>query len=120
MLAKSLSLAVVGAVIAMGLGSRLAALGAFTGTFAAGVYAMGFLRSHLDRAGLQTKAFDGGLAGKAVLRLLAVAVVGVGSYYLGRAAFTAYLISFAISFAILVISEIPRASKQLKARGLIG
>lgn len=118
-----LKAACVGAVAALvGLGSsgNPAAAGAFIGCLAAGVYAVGYVRSHVLRS-FTERSFDSRIAKFAALRIGIVALAGVGvEMGFGRSALKAYLLAFMVCFAILVITEAPRATKQLRARGIIG
>lgn len=119
LLAKSVSLGVVAALIALGLTNPLGAAGAFAGCLAAGLYAAGYLSSHIGSAG-RDRLFDSRVATSAMLRMAAVAAAGFGAYAVGRQTFIAYLSAFGLAFGVLVISEIPRARQGLKARGVIG
>lgn len=117
---KTLALGAIAALIAMGSGGASVAFGAGLGALAAGFYGVNFLRSHLNRLGNLERIFDSSVAKMATIRLIVVVAGGIGAYALGKPAAVAYLASFAVCFAVIVISEIPRASKQLRARGLIG
>lgn len=123
LLAKSASLGVVAALIALGLTNALGAVGAFAGCLAAGLYAAGYLSSHLGSVGRE-RIFDSKVARSAMLRMSAVAVAGAGAYAAGRQTFIAYLCAFGAGFAVLVISEIPHARQILKTRstesGVVG
>ncbi len=119
LLAKSLSLGVVAALVALGLTTPLGATGAFVGCLAAGLYAAGYLSSHIGSVGRE-RFFDSRIARSAMLRMAAVAAAGFGAYAAGRHAFIAYLSAFGLAFGILVISEIPRTRQALRAREVIG
>lgn len=119
LLAKSSSLGVVAALVALGLTSPLGAAGAFAGCLAAGLYAAGYLSSHLGSVGRE-RTFDSRIAKSAMLRMAAVAAAGFGAYVLGREILLAYLSAFAFAFAVLVVSEIPRTKQSLKAKGMTG
>ncbi|MGH2722415.1 MAG: hypothetical protein ACRDJO_12575 [Actinomycetota bacterium] len=95
------------------------ALGAAAGCLVAAVYAWGYLRSHVGHAD-RTKIFDPGLAGQSTVRILALALVGIGMYVVGRDPFKGYLAGFAIGFAVLVATEAGAVFRQLRANGLMG
>jgi hypothetical protein len=95
------------------------ALGATAGCLVAAVYAWGYLRSHVGHAD-RTKIFDPGLAGQSTVRVLALALAGIGMYVIGRDPFKGYLAGFAISFAVLVATEAGAVFRQLRANGLMG
>ena len=119
MLLRAAALGALAAAIAFGTKGAPAAFGAFMGALAAGYYAGGYLRSHIARA-VRTEFFDRSLARQALQRLIVTAALAFGAFLSGRAAFMSYLVTFAVGFAVLVISEMPRASRQLKARGSNG
>lgn len=96
-----------------------AAFGAAVGSLAAGVYAWGYLRSHIGRAG-RTRIFDLALARHSVIRIVALALAGVGMRLAGRMPFIGYLVGFAVAFGLLVALEAPAVARQLKAGGLTG
>lgn len=119
-LLKAVCAGAVAGLFALGSFTPAAATGAVVGCLAAGCYVAGYVSSHLHR---QTagRVFDSKVAGHAVVRLVLVALLGVGTYAgLGRPGVTAYLLALAVGFPVLVISEAPRATRQLRARGLIG
>lgn len=65
--------------------------------------------------------FDSTVARHMVSRLMLVALLGVTTFMvLGEPAVKAYLLAFLVGFPVLLISEFPRVTKQLKARGIIG
>lgn len=109
-------LGLVAALIGFGLDGIEASFGAFLGALAAGYYASGYLRSHISRA-VRTEFFDRSLARQALQRLVVTAVLAFGAFMWGRGAFMSYLVTFAVCFAVLVIFEMPRASRQLKGAG---
>ena len=119
LLAKSVSLGLVASLVALGLTSPLGAAGAFVGCLAAGLYAAGYLTSHIGSA-RRERFFDSRIARSAILRMAAVAAAGFGAYAVGRQTFIAYLSAFGLAFGVLVISEIPRARHGLRTRGVIG
>ena len=96
-----------------------AAFGVAAGSLAAGVYAWGYLRSHIGRAG-RTRIFDPALARHSVIRMAALALAGVGMRLAGRMPFVGYLVGFAVAFGVLVALEAPAVARQLKAGGLTG
>lgn len=120
MMIKAASLGAFAAIVTLGTSTASAAIGAAVGSLAAGFYSIGYLRSHLASAGNHVRPFDAGIAKQAMFRLVLVGMLGLGAYSNGRPAFIAYLSSFALCFAVLIVSEIPRATKQLRAKGLIG
>lgn len=120
MLAKAASLGMVAGLFALGVSTPAAAAGAVFGCLAAGFYSAGYVRSHLNRE-LVDKVFDSKVARHAFLRLVLVASIGAGSFaLLGQPALKTYLLAFLVGFPVLLISEAPRATKMLKARGIIG
>lgn len=120
MMVRALSLGVIAALVGLGTAGDPAAIGAFIGCMAAGVYAVGYVRSHVFRP-FTERTFDGRAARLAALRLGVVALSGAGvMFWLGRPALKAFLLAFLVGFAILVVTEAPRAVKQLRARGIIG
>lgn len=117
LLGKAAVLAFIGGLIGLGLnGARLGA-GAAAGALVAGLYAAGYLNSHLKE---RERAFDSQMATGTFLRLSMVAVGGGLAWIAGRLVLIFYLASFAVAFALLVISEVPRVKRDLRARGLIG
>lgn len=96
------------------------AAGVVAGCLAAGVYSGGFVRSHVYRESA-ARMFDSRVARHMVSRLMLVALLGVTMFMvLGEPAVKAYLLAFLVGFPVLLISEFPRVTKQLKARGIIG
>lgn len=104
----------------LGYAGSLGAAGAFAGALAAGLYGYGFIKTHMARAGRHERAFDPAIATHALLRMLVVAAGGAGAFALGVPVLKSYLVAFAISFAAVVGIEIPKASRALRARGVIG
>lgn len=104
----------------LGYAGYLGALGAFAGALAAGLYGFGFIKTHMARAGAHERAFDPAIAKQAVLRMLVIALGGYGAFLLGVPVLKSYLVAFAIAFAVVVGVEIPKASRALRARGVIG
>lgn len=120
MMLKAAGIGVVAALVGLGSAGNRAALGAFAGCLAAGVYAVGYVRSHVFRP-FSDRTFDSRVARFAVMRIGVVAVAAVAvQMSFGRPALKGYLLAFLVGFAILVITEAPRATKQLRARGIIG
>lgn len=120
MMLKAACIGAVAALVGLGSAGSTAATGAFIGCLAAGVYAVGYVRSHVLRP-FTERSFDLRIARFALLRFGIVALAGVGvEMGFGRSALKAYLLAFMVCFAILVITEAPRATKQLRARGIIG
>lgn len=109
-------LAFVAALIGFGWGGIPAAGGAAGGALIAGIYAATYVRSHLRE---RERAFDRATAASTFLRLLLVALGGVVASIVGRSAIIAYLLSFAMTFAVLVVAEIPRITRQLRQRGTL-
>lgn len=121
MLVKAALIGALTGVVGLGLSGYPAAAGAFAGALVAGLYSSGYLRSHITKAGSRERIFDAKIARDAVLRLIVAVAVGVGAHlYGGRVTVKAYVGAFAVAFALLVISEIPRAKQNLRARGVIG
>lgn len=120
MMLKAAGVGVVAGLVALGSSGNPAAAGAFIGCLAAGVYAVGYVRSHVNRP-FTERSFDPRIAKFAALRLGIVTLAGIGVQMgFGRPALKGYLLAFLVCFAILVITEAPRATKQLRARGIIG
>jgi len=116
---KALAVVVVGSLVAFLASGPTAAVGAAAGVLAACFYAWGYIGSHVSRIGRE-RAFDPVLARTAVFRMLAVGLAGAAMYLVGRTALMAFLLSFAVAFIVLVSSEIPRVTRHLRARGVIG
>ncbi len=120
MVIKAASLGSVAALAALGMSGHLAAFGALGGCLMAGAYAAGYVRSHVFRDISNARLFDSRLLTQSMMRLVAVAVVAWGAYALSKEALAGYLVAFALGFPLLLVTEIPRAARQLKARGLLG
>lgn len=118
-LLKALALGVVSALVALFLNGPEAAFGVFLGVAGGAVYVWGYLRSHMARAGRE-QMMDTSLLASATLRFVLLAVFGVGVYLISRDAFIGFLVGFALSFGVLLISEVPRVTRHLRARGMIG
>jgi hypothetical protein len=119
-LIKAFTVGAIAAIVALGAGGNAAAIGAFTGCLAAAVYVIGYVRSHVFRK-FSDSTFDPHVTRFAALRLAAIVGAGVGLYLaLGKPATRAYLLALAACWLILVVTEAPRALKQLRARGIIG
>jgi hypothetical protein len=117
--AKAAGLGVVAFLLGIGASGLPVALGALGGCVVAGAYCWVYIASHLSRA-QRERFWDGVLAGQTGFRILALAVVSAAVFLAGRAPFLAYLLAFAIAFLVLLISEAPRVTKELRARGMIG
>ena len=117
--AKASALGVLGFVLGLLASGWSVGLGALGGSLVAGAYCWGYIASHLNRAGRET-FWDGVLAGQTGFRILALAVVSAAVFLAGRATFLAYLLAFALAFLVLLISEAPRVTKELRTRGMIG
>lgn len=119
-LIKAFTVGAIAVIIALGAGGTEAAVGAFAGCLAAAVYTIGYVRSHVFRK-FEESTFDPHVTRFAALRLGAVIGTGVALYLtLGKPATRAYLLALAACWLILVVTEAPRALKQLRARGIIG
>ena len=116
-MAKALPLGAVGALVALGSSGPLPAAGAFAGAMAAGLYAVGYVKGHLSGAAERDRVFDSRVARGAMLRILAMAAGGAAAYAAGRSVLIAYLASFAVSFAVLLGSQVPQIKRQLSAGG---
>lgn len=117
---RALALGVAGYLVGLRVSGSEAAFGAAAGSVAAGVYGWSYLASHLDRLrSAAQRGFDATLAGRAMLRLVLLTVAGAAMFLTGRAAFVGYLGGFAVTFAVLMGSEIPRVARELRARGSI-
>lgn len=120
MIFKAASLGSVAALAALGMSGNRAAMGALAGSLMAGAYAAGYIKSHLFRDVSNPRFFDSRIFIHSFLRIVAVALVGWGAYTLGKVALGGYLIAFALGFPLLLLTELPLAARQLKARGLLG
>lgn len=119
-LLKAVSLGLLAGAILLAVSTLGSAAGAATGCVAAGFYSVGYVRSHVYRESGE-RMFDPRVARHMISRLMLVAVLGVAMFMvLGEPAVKAYLLAFLVGFPVLLISEFPRATKQLKARGIIG
>lgn len=117
---KAFTIGVLAAIVGLGAGGSSAAIGAFAGCLAAAVYVIGYVRSHVFRK-FADSTFDPQVTRNAALRLAAIVGAGVALYLtLGKPATRAYLLALAACWLILVVTEAPRALKQLRARGIIG
>ncbi len=121
MVLKAASFGALAAVIALGIAGPSPALAALAGGLAAGAYAAGYLRSHIFRSTAVPRFFDSKVAGHFVLRAAAVALIGWLAFEVGgKPSLRAYLLTFAVAFPVLLMTEMPRAVRQLRARGLMG
>ncbi|MEX2588324.1 MAG: hypothetical protein WD602_10100 [Actinomycetota bacterium] len=119
-LLKAGSLGLLAGAILLAVSTLGSAAGAVAGCVAAGFYSVGFVRSHVYRESAE-RMFDARVARHMVSRLMLVSLLGVATFLVsGEPAVKAYLLAFLVGFPVLLISEFPRASKQLKARGIIG
>jgi len=119
LLVRGLLLGVLAGAVARLVRGDEAAVGAAAGCLAAGVYAWGYLRSHMARAG-RSRIFDPSLARNSIVRITLLAAAGVGMRILGKDPFVGYLGGFAVAFAVLVALEAPGVVRQLRANGLMG
>ncbi|MGH2772958.1 MAG: hypothetical protein ACRDIU_07485 [Actinomycetota bacterium] len=119
MLGRAASFGLIAALVGLGWHGGAEAAGAFGGAAAAGIYATGYLNSHLSRA-RRERLWDAGLALTALVRFAALSGGGVAAYLAGRTVLIAYLSSFAAIFALLVAFEIARVAAVFKARGEVG
>lgn len=119
-LIKAFAVGAIAAIVGLGAGGNEAAIGAFAGCLAAAIYTIGYVRSHVFRK-FEQATFDPHVTRFAALRLGAVIGTGVALFMiLGELATQAYLLALAACWLILVVTEAPRALKQLRARGIIG
>lgn len=119
-LVKAAGLGIAAAAALMLLAGSGPAAGVLAGCMAAGLYSFGYVRSHVYRQSAE-RVFDSRIARHMVVRLVVVSMVGAATFLLlGEPAVKAYLLAFLVGFPVLLISEFPRASRQLKARGIIG
>ena len=119
-LVKAFTLGAGCALIGLGAGGNTVALGAFAGCLAAALYVIGYVRSHVFRQ-FAGSTFEAHITWLAAVRIGAIAAVGVALYAaLGESATRAYLLALAACWLILVVTEAPRALRQLRARGIIG
>ncbi|MGQ0679926.1 MAG: hypothetical protein ACT4OM_09800 [Actinomycetota bacterium] len=120
MVVKVLSVGALAALAGLGANGAAGAFGAFGGAAAAGLYVLGYVRSHVNRR-VTERTFDSRVARFALIRVLVIALVGIVVFAVwDKPALKAYLLSFLCCFPILLASEAPRAARQLKARGIIG
>lgn len=115
-MAKAVPLGAASALGAYGWSGQRAAFGAAIGALGAGVYAWSYLRSHLARRERE-RAFDPALARQAAIRLAAAVAAGAGVYVLGRPALLGFLAAFGAAFAVIVVTELPRMARHVKALG---
>lgn len=120
MLVKVFTVGSIAGLAGLGSSGGQAAVGAFLGVLAAGLYCVGYLRSHVNRQQYE-HTFDRKVARQAGLRLMVIVLGGFGVFaYLDKEALKAYLLAFIVGFPVLLVTEAPRVVKQLKARGMIG
>lgn len=109
---KGLAVGALGAVV-VALSDPLAAAGVGIGGLAAGLYAWGYLRSHL--AGLeQGSEGRSRIIRKGGTRLVLLAVAGFAVSLLGRTALIGFLGGFAGAFALVLATEAGRIRRRLK------
>lgn len=119
-LIKAFTVGAIAAIVGLGADGNQAAIGAFAGCLAAAVYVIGYVRSHVFRK-FADSTFDPHVTRYAALRLGAIVGTGIALFLtLGESATRAYLLALAACWLILVVTEAPRALKQLRARGIIG
>lgn len=116
---KAAILGVLAFLAGLGAVSASAGGGALAGCLVAGIYAWGYIASHLARADRQ-QFLEKGMLGQTFLRIAALGVVSAAVFLAGRTTFLAYLIAFAIAFAVLLVSEAPRLTRELRSRGMLG
>lgn len=116
---KAAILGVVAFLVGLGAVDLLVGWGALAGCLVAGIYAWGYIASHLARADRQ-QFVDRGILGQTALRIAALGVVSAAVFLLGRTSFISYLIAFAVAFAVLLVSEAPRLTREIRSRGMIG
>lgn len=119
---KAAALGVLAGAITLWLYDGPAAVGVLVGSLVASVYGWGYLRNHLARMEARTadSMFDKALFARAMGRLGSLAVFSTAIYVFWPPGFVGYLIGFGVAFAILVASEVPRLTRELRARGVIG
>lgn len=121
LLGKSLALAAVVFLVALGLRDFDSAAGSTVGVLAAAVYAWGYLGSHLRRLQESSEQHAARrLFGAATLRLFILFAATGGMWFAGRETFLGFLVGFAIGFAVIVVSEAPRITRSLRSRGSVG
>ncbi|MCA1841105.1 MAG: hypothetical protein ABR507_10495 [Actinomycetota bacterium] len=113
LMVRAFVVAMFGSVIGFGTGGPVVAAGAFVGCLAAGFYASGYLRSHVNTQ--RAKMMDLGIAKSAMFRLVLVFAIGGGLYVFGKQPAIAYVAGFAITFAIVVAFEIPKTMKAVRS-----
>lgn len=116
---KAAMLGAIGFLVGYGSEGARAGITALAGCLIAGIYSWGYIASHLARAD-RHQFVDRGLLGQTALRITALGLVSAAVFLLGRTAFIPYLIAFAAAFAVLLVSEAPRVTKELRSRGMIG
>jgi hypothetical protein len=119
LMVRGVILGVVAGAVAAAWRGWPVAVGVGLGSLAAAVYVWGYLRSHMGHAG-RARVFDPALARHSLVRIGALALVGVAMRLMGELPFVGYLVGFGLAFAVLVGLEAPRVARQLKASGLIG
>ncbi len=119
-LIKAFTVGAAAAVIGLGAEGNAVAIGAFSGCLAAAVYVIGYIRSHVFRK-FAYSTFEPQATRFAAMRIGAIIAAGVALYViLGEGATRAFLLALGACWLILVATEVPRALKQLRARGIIG
>jgi hypothetical protein len=113
LLLRAFMVSLFGAIVGYGAYGAGGAAGAFAGCLAAGFYASGYLRSHVLTK--RAKVMDAGIAKSAIFRLVLVFAIGGAMYVAGRQPAIAYIVGFAVTFAVVVASEIPRTMKALRS-----
>lgn len=117
LLPRAALLAFISTLVALGASGFPAAAGAAGGALLCGFYASTFIRSHLSN---RTRTINRSVAGAAMIRLAAVGVGGGGAWLAGRGVLIAYLATFALGLPVLIATEAPRVTRELRARGLVG
>jgi hypothetical protein len=105
----TLAAAFVGLIVA---GPKVAA-GAAVGCLAATLYAITYVRSHFAA---RERPLDGRIVSGFGVRLLVVAALALAAWWAGRSVLIAYLAGFALTFPLLLMSQLPRALRDLRSR----
>jgi len=105
---------VLAGLVVYGKAGVAGSLGALGGSLAAGLYITQYLKAHLSGAATRTAVLDSKMAAGAANRLALTALGGFAAYLAGKAVVISYLLSFVLTFTILLVTEIPRARRMLQ------
>jgi len=111
---RSAAIGVLAGLVVYGKAGVIGSLAALGGSLAAGLYITQYLKAHLSGAATRTAVLDSKMAAGAANRLALTALGGLAAYLAGnKAGVISYLLSFVLTFTILLVTEIPRARRTL-------